>query len=356
MQKKNPHTKLRSFCHKALGLSLYLSLFLYLWALPALPSRTGKLITISSFLLLLTCIILEGILYVNRHRRRIRPLLRQRLSGCIPLAVLIIAYLGCALLNLSYSPVRTLLLEKWIVPAGGLLLWLGILFYADGTEILNNLIMCTTASGLIASIYSLTGFPSENDLQLIRITIAGLFAGAIFFLAAQYNRRFKAVVCSALAAILVPSIWRSSIWNASVTQTSYSAGEDAMHSALEQLEGYSTPEVLLGRGSGYDLSFTSGQGVHNFLLADILNGGVLRFSIGLALWLCIIYFIMMLFLEQRGISVIYLGALGIVLAQSLFSTHTDFLTDSLFWPFCALLSTELTLIKTGKSRFFGQSS
>lgn len=340
-------------CHKALGGSLCLFIFLYLTVLPALPMETGKALLLPAMLLLTVFIVLEASLRFGGRPARIRPMLRQRLSGCAALAALVGAYFCCALLNLSYSPLKAQIFAGWLIPMGGAVIWLGILFYAGSADEVDNLIICTAASGMAGAAYALAGFPIADSRSMIRTVAAGLYTGAVFFLSAQYNRVFKAVVGTAAAGLMVPAVWRCAQWGALAAPAAALPRGDIMRSAVGQLEGYLTPEILLGRGSGYDLSFTAGQGVQNFLLADLLNGGVVRFALGLAVWLCASYFVFMLFLERRGVSMIYLGVLGMAFTRAFFAGHESFLLDPLFWPFCALLAAEHTMIKTGRRRFPG---
>lgn len=341
--------KILPFCHRMLGLSLHASLILFLGALPF--GKTGLLAAAPAFLVLIVFIVLESSLRLGGKPRRIRSFLHERISGCVLLAILLAAYLICGLVNLSYSPIKQQMLSSWPIPAGGVILWIGILYYVDDTDRLDNLLMDVTAAGIALSIASVAGVRAENGQQAMCVIFIGLFTGAMFFLSAQYNKTFKSIVSTAFFLMMAPALWGAAGWAAPAVLTqgiSTVPGQGLMRPAFSLLNGYRTPEVLLGRGSGYDIAVSQSRGVCNFLLADLLNGGVVRFALGLAIWLCLAYCVGMLFLYQKGMPLIYLASLGLVLINAFFFSKTGFITDPLFIVSCALIVAEHTMIKKGK--------
>ena len=95
------------------------------------------------------------------------------------------------------------------------------------------------------------------------------------------------------------------------------------------------------------------QGIRNFLLCDLLGGGVIRFALSLSLWLCIGYCVAMLFLNCTGVAMIYALVLGGSFISAFFTEKTGFLSDPLFILYTALLIAEHTMLKKGRARFAG---
>lgn len=124
--------------------------------------------------------------------------------------------------------------------------------------------------------------------------------------------------------------------------------------ALRQYRGYSAAEKLFGRGFGADalLYRTSDDqrllqaypqqsrerlSAHNFLLTDLLNGGLVQMALGVGVWLLLAVYLIREYLPallRRGS--LWLGlflgfGLGTVLLNSLISCRFGFLYDRTFW-------------------------
>lgn len=341
--------KAQKICHTLFGFILYLTLFVFL-TVPLFNISTLYVIMLP--LVLLFFILLEMLLRFKGSIRRIYYLLLERLSGCRMMGILLLLYILCDIMNLTYSPVKQQILDGYPILFSGIILWLGILLYADNPDKLDNLLMSVTLSGLTLSISAMIGFSFSDARWAERVAIIGLITGCIFFASAQYNKRFKAVVVSLLCIVMLPGITRTMSWAApsALAQNISLEKQSILSASFEQLKGFRTPEIILGRGSGYDIALNGSQGVGNFLLADLLGGGVVRFSISLALWLCIGYCIGMLFLHVKGIPFIYLIMMGFVFYESFTALKTGFLSDPLFLLACAMIIAEQTMIKKGKLR------
>lgn len=332
-------------------------LFLYL-TLPAFGER-GRFYTGCALAVLAAVTAVFAITRLGGRVRSVQGLLIDRLSGAAHLAVLLAFYLLCDACNLIYSPVRAQMLGGSFITIGGIVLWLGILFYTDCVDRLDNLLMTVTAAGLVLSGISLAGVRFSDARWALYAVMAGLAVGAVFLLSAQYRRLFKATVVPTLFAVMGTGLFftASQAPLLSLAGGVTPAGRQMLvSSGFSLLLEFDSAEMILGRGSGYDIAVSRSMGVQNFLLADLLNGGILRFTLSLSLWLCIGYCVGMLFLYRRGVPMIYLLVFGMIFLDSFLFAKTGFLGNCVFIPFCALLIAEQTMLKKGRARFPGEES
>lgn len=124
--------------------------------------------------------------------------------------------------------------------------------------------------------------------------------------------------------------------------------------AIRQYRGYSAAEKLFGRGFGADallyrisddprlLQAYSQQSrerlsAHNFLLTDLLNGGLVQMALGVSVWLLLAVYLIRenlpALLQSGSLWLgLFLGfGFGMVLLNSLMSCRFGFLYDRTFW-------------------------
>ncbi|TCL44709.1 hypothetical protein [Harryflintia acetispora] len=340
---------------KTLGLTLHMALFLYLCA-PAVGGVLSKAL-LPAILLLGGAVVLSFATRFNHDLRRIKGFLLDRLSGAGALAALLLLYIFWDFCNLSYSPIKAQTLSGVQTVLYALVLWAGILLYAVNLERLDNLLMNITLCGLFLAGCALSGVALPDYKVAYQVIVAGFATGSFFFLSAQYNNLFKGTVLTGLCALTAPALYQTLerlLPSALVFGVLGEQRQGLISGAAGQLRQFAPAEMLLGRGSGYDITLSHSAGVCNFLLADLLNGGVVRFALALAVWLCVGYCALMLLTFQRTLPLLYLVVLGMVLIDALFFSKTGFLYNPLFLLFCALIITEHTLIKKGQLRFQAQ--
>ena len=177
-------------------------------------------------------------------------------------------------MNFTYSPFKTRMLERYPSIFCALILWMGVLYYADRVDRLDNLLMNATLCALALSILVLAGFRLENPDWTWRIIGAGMCTGVFFLASAQYNRFFKTTVVTGLLALTAPSLYFAVRWSqpaALVESMSAAEKQTLWSSSLLQIRDFQTAEMLFGRGAGYDLELSGMQGIRNFLLSDLLG-------------------------------------------------------------------------------------
>ena len=124
--------------------------------------------------------------------------------------------------------------------------------------------------------------------------------------------------------------------------------------AIRQYRGYSATEKLFGRGFGADALLyrisddprllqayppqsREQLSAHNFLLTDLLNGGLVQMVLGVSVWLLLAIYLIREYLPAllRSGSLwlgLFLGfGFGMVLLNSLMSCRFGFLYDRTFW-------------------------
>lgn len=136
--------------------------------------------------------------------------------------------------------------------------------------------------------------------------------------------------------------------------------------AIRQYRGYSAAEKLFGRGFGADALLyrisddprllqayppqsRERLSAHNFLLTDLLNGGLVQMVLGVSVWLLLAIYLIREYLPAllRSGSLwlgLFLGfGFGMVLLNSLMSCRFGFLYDRTFWVLlCCLERQEIS--------------
>lgn len=130
--------------------------------------------------------------------------------------------------------------------------------------------------------------------------------------------------------------------------------------AIRQYRGYSATEKLFGRGFGADALLyrisddprllqayppqsRERLSAHNFLLTDLLNGGLVQMVLGVSVWLLLAIYLIREYLPAllRSGSLwlgLFLGfGFGMVLLNSLMSCRFGFLYDRTFWALLCCL-------------------
>lgn len=125
--------------------------------------------------------------------------------------------------------------------------------------------------------------------------------------------------------------------------------------ALRDAHEYSPAELLTGKGGGYDISLydrvnsrelarsytreieKGTLSAHNFVLADLLNGGIPKAVMGLLLWGWIGILAFRLIRKAPGPGVVCGGLCGLVLLNNLISNRYGFLYDKFFYLAVLLL-------------------
>ena len=132
--------------------------------------------------------------------------------------------------------------------------------------------------------------------------------------------------------------------------------------AWEDYQQFSLTEKLFGRGFGYDIvlydevendelaqeyAHLDGQkgllSAHSFLLADLLNGGIVKAVLGLALMLALAWDCIVLCRRSFPAGALMGNALAVVALGSLVSNRFGLLYDKFFWLFALFLLLALGL-------------
>ena len=125
--------------------------------------------------------------------------------------------------------------------------------------------------------------------------------------------------------------------------------------ALREYHGYDGGEKLFGKGFGYDVLLyrlsddpalaesyepQSRQLLcaHSFLLADLLNGGLVQAVLGVGVWFFIGAFLLRSLLLKRRGAMFFCIALGITFVNNAISNRYGFLYDKYFWLLLTLLT------------------
>ncbi len=127
--------------------------------------------------------------------------------------------------------------------------------------------------------------------------------------------------------------------------------------AWEEYQSYTPAEKLFGKGAAYDIALydtvelddiypdtekVRGKlSAHNFFLADLLNGGLIKAAAGVSVWLTLAVNLLRLFRYCRYKAWFYCVQLGFVFLNNSISNRFGFLYDRLFWIFSAMLCLEL---------------
>ncbi len=136
--------------------------------------------------------------------------------------------------------------------------------------------------------------------------------------------------------------------------------------ALDEYLGYSTTEKIFGRGSGRDIviynqshselvrvygeeeNYIGKLSAHNFLLADLINGGIVKVLIA-TLCLLSLANMMIKYLFKKPISALPYGIItGVIMISMLISSRYGILYDKIL-----LINTTLFLIDYRRNMFYG---
>ncbi|MEG2039225.1 MAG: O-antigen ligase family protein [Oscillospiraceae bacterium] len=139
--------------------------------------------------------------------------------------------------------------------------------------------------------------------------------------------------------------------------------------AIDEYKSYNTKEKWFGKGAGYDIvlydtvqskelqeaypdkiKVQGALSAHNFILADLLNGGIVKAVAGCMVWIAIAWNLLKLWSEQRIWAFLYCLTLGFVLVGCLISNRFGFVYDKFFWLFAILLCMENRLMSEDKRR------
>lgn len=137
--------------------------------------------------------------------------------------------------------------------------------------------------------------------------------------------------------------------------------------AIDEVKGYTKQEFLFGKGFGYDRwmyahtdnlqlkeSYTEEArtklSAHCFLLADLLNGGIIQGILAISLWFGIGILLILLLRAYPITAQFYVIGFGLIFMNNFISNRYGFLYDKYFWILFVLLIAESYLIKTNQRR------
>lgn len=139
--------------------------------------------------------------------------------------------------------------------------------------------------------------------------------------------------------------------------------------AWDAYTNYTLPQKLIGKGFAYDIllydevqneelareyAHLEGQkgmlSAHNFVLADLLSGGVLKAAAGILLLLSIAWMCVALLLHSFSSAALYANALVVVVLNNLISNRYGLLYDKFFYLFVLFLLLHLRFDLADKRR------
>lgn len=125
--------------------------------------------------------------------------------------------------------------------------------------------------------------------------------------------------------------------------------------AYNEIRGFDKKSLVFGKGNGYDIYIYSENtneeisnlydmeknkfnlSPHNFLLSDILCGGLIRLSVSIVFWVFVCLKLLRLIFKDKMMSFLYILPLAMVFANSFISGRYGFLYDKYFYIFLTLL-------------------
>ncbi|MEG1994549.1 MAG: O-antigen ligase family protein, partial [Oscillospiraceae bacterium] len=125
--------------------------------------------------------------------------------------------------------------------------------------------------------------------------------------------------------------------------------------AVEEIKSFDTKSILFGKGNGYDIYMYSEStnprlwelydkdtnkfnlSPHNFILSDILNGGISKAVVSFLLWVFICGELLKLLYYEKSLAFLYIIPLGMVFFGSIISGRYGFLYDKYFYIFITLV-------------------
>ena len=139
--------------------------------------------------------------------------------------------------------------------------------------------------------------------------------------------------------------------------------------ALQELKSYSPTQLLAGKGTGYnihlydltpddrlhqlygpDRDITGAMSAHNFVLADLLEGGLVRLVLGLLMLVPLLSCGWAVLLHQPANAFMYVIVWAVILVNNLISNRYGLLYDKFFWIFSVLLIKETQRIMQADRR------
>lgn len=139
--------------------------------------------------------------------------------------------------------------------------------------------------------------------------------------------------------------------------------------AIDEIKTFTTKELLIGKGNAYDIllydavensdleeaypNLEARKGklsAHNFLLADILNGGIIKLILSILLVISQIAILIKILLLNPFIGIQYSMIQGLVFINNFISNRYGFLYDKFFYIFFCLSILELTIMKSRASQ------
>lgn len=139
--------------------------------------------------------------------------------------------------------------------------------------------------------------------------------------------------------------------------------------AWDAYTNYTLPQKLIGKGFAYDIllydevqneelareyAHLEGQkgmlSAHNFVLADLISGGILKAAAGVLLVLGAVWVCVALLLHSFSAAALYGNALVVVVVNNLISNRYGLLYDKFFYLFLLFLLLHLRLQLAGKRR------
>ncbi len=139
--------------------------------------------------------------------------------------------------------------------------------------------------------------------------------------------------------------------------------------ALDELKSYPPARLLVGKGSGYNMhlyditpdrrlqeaygpnhEIAGALSAHNFILADLLDGGLIRLALGLLMLAPLLRYGWAILLQQPVNAALYLLVWAVVLANNLISNRYGLVYDKFFWIFAVLLLKEARRIQQSDRR------
>jgi|GEM_PF-946650 len=142
--------------------------------------------------------------------------------------------------------------------------------------------------------------------------------------------------------------------------------------AWDEFKGFTATQKFIGRGFAYDIAlydnvnneqlskeYANLQGkkgllsAHNFILADLLDGGYMKaaigiFMVGLLVWACFT-----LAFQSFATAAIYGNLLAVVVLNNLVSNRYGLLYDKFFYLFAVMMLLHLRYLRTHRKELFG---
>ena len=253
--------------------------------------------------------------------------------------------------------------------------FLGVMAYLSGSR---RIFMAQLPVGLLsifAAVYSCTDRADERHGRDIRSLFAVTASAAAFTLLAALA---VPAVLGALESQNAPS------GGAPSGETTLSERYDSLEraedrdalgtrrvlwsAAMEEIAGMDAGELLFGRGGGYDIAlydrllqsggsalhesfgdcekYLGKLSAHNFLLSDILCGGILKAAVSAALWISLAIYALRGILDAPLRKIPCAMLLAVPFVNSFISNRYGFLYDRCFWT--AAVITIFTALEAGR--------